>query len=200
MILHCAQKLVTRIPFTTDPPDPDVERDGQSGPLSSRHANLLTLDRRQCVLFCHDATRYALFVPGLRAPQRAELGRWHRELLLAVLEAQGLPHHRIVRAGLTLGPLWVDCQTDRSVLGSLRVAAQGPKIGALDRTTNMMELEPIAISRWLNERPCRVYNRLVWPGQAMREIVEALRCLFFLHSLRRMPAVVSTAPVERAYQ
>ena len=76
--------------------------------------------------------------------------------------------------GLTLGPLWVDRQTDRSVLGSLRVAAQDLKIGALDRTTNVMELEPIAISRWLNERPCRVYNRLVWPGQAMREIVEAL--------------------------
>ena len=83
-------------------------------------------------------------------------------------------NHRIVRAGLTLGPLWVACQTDRSVLGSLRVAAQDLKIGALDRTTNVMELEPIAISRWLNERPCRVYNRLVWPGQAMREIVEAL--------------------------
>jgi hypothetical protein len=79
-----------------------------------------------------------------------------------------------VCAGLTLGPLWVACQTDRSVLGSLRVAAQGLKIGALDRTTNMMELEPIAISRWLNERPGRVYTRLVWPGQAMREIVEAL--------------------------
>jgi len=89
-------------------------------------------------------------------------------------EAQGLPHHRIARAGLTLGPLWVDRQTDRLVLGSLRVAAQGLKIGALDRTTNMMELEPIEISRWLNERPCRVYNRLVWLGQAMREIVEAL--------------------------
>ena len=59
-------------------------------------------------------------------------------------EAQGLAHHHIARAGLTLGPLWVDRQTDRSVLGSLRVAAQGLKIGALDRTTNVMELEPIA--------------------------------------------------------
>ena len=126
------------------------------------------------MLFCHDATRYVLFLPGLRAPQLAELGRWQRDLFLAVLQAQGLAHHRIARAGLTLGPLWVDRQTDRSVLVSLRIAAQGLKIGALDRTTNVMELEPITISRWLNERPCRVYNRLVWPGQAMREIVEAL--------------------------
>jgi hypothetical protein len=174
VILHCTQKLAARIPTLTDLSNPEAERDSQSGLLSSWHGHLLTLDRRQCVLFCHDVTRYVLFLPGLRTPQLAELRRWHRDLFLAVLQAQGLAHHRIARAGLTLGPLWVDRQTDRSVLGSLRVAAQDLKIGALDRTTNVMELEPIAISRWLNERPFRVYNRLVWPGQAMREIVEAL--------------------------
>ena len=174
MILHCTQKLATRIPSTTDLPDPGVAHESPAGPLSSWHGHLLTIDRRQCVLFCHDATRYVLFLPGLRAPQLAELGRWHRDLFLAMLQEQGLPHHHIARAGLTLGPLCTDRQTDRSVLGSLRVAAQDLKIGALDRTTNVMELASIATSRWLNERPCRVYNRLVWPEQAMREIVEQL--------------------------
>ena len=174
MILHCTQKLATRIPSTIDLPDPEPERDGQSGPLNSWHAHLLTLDRRQCVLFCHDATRYVLFLPGLRAPQLADLGRWHRDLFLATLATQGLRDNRLARVELVLGPLCVDRQTDRSVLGSLRVAAQDLKLGALDRTTNVMELEPITTSRWLNERPCRVYNRLVWPEQAMQEIVEQL--------------------------
>lgn len=174
MILHCTQKLATRIPSTSDLPSPEAEPDGQAGPLISWHAHLLTLDRRQCVLFCHDATRYVLFLPGLRAPQLAELGRWHRELFLATLATQGLSDNRLARVELALGPLCVDRQTDRSVLGSLRVAVQDLKIGALDRATNVMELEPIATSRWLNERPCRVYNRLVWPEQAMREIVEQL--------------------------
>ena len=174
MILHCTQKLATRIPSTGDLPSPEAEPDSQAGLLSNWHAHLLTLDRRQCVLFCHDSTRYVLFLPGLRAPQFAELGRWHRELFLATLATQGLSDNRLARVELALGPLCVDRQTDRSVLGSLRVAAQDLKIGALDRTTNVMELAPIATSRWLNERPCRVYNRLVWPEQAMREIVEAL--------------------------
>ncbi len=168
MILHCTKKLATRIPSTTDLPDPGAERDGQSGSLSSWHAHLLTLDRRQCVLFCHDATRYVLFLPGLRAQQLAELGRWHRDLFLATLATQGLSDGRLTRVELAFGPLVVDRQTDRSVLGSLRVAAQDLKLGALDRTTNVMELEPIATSRWLNERPCRVYSRLVWPEQAMQ--------------------------------
>jgi hypothetical protein len=155
-------------------PEPVVEGQGQSGPLTSWHGHLLTLDRRQCVLFCHDATRYVLFMPGLRAPQFADLGRWHRDVFLAVLEAQGLARQHIARAGLLLGPLRTDQAPDRSVLGSMRVAAQDLKIGGLDRTTNVMELDPVKTSLWLNHRPCRVYGRLVWPDGAMREIVEAL--------------------------
>ena len=113
-------------------------------------------------------------MPGLRAPQFAELCRWHRELFLATLATQGLRDNRLARVELARGPLCVDRKTDRSVLGSLRVAAQDLKFGALDRTTNVMELEPIATSRWLNERPCMVYKRLVWPEQVMQEIVEQL--------------------------
>ncbi len=174
MILHCTQKLATRLPPTVFLPGSEDGPVGQAHPLSSWHGHLLTLDRRPCLLFCHDVTRYVLFLPGLRAPQLAELGRWHRELFLATLATQGLSENRLTRVELALGPLALDRQTDRSVLGSLRVAAQDLKFGALDRTTNVMELEPIATSRWLNERPCRVYNRLVWPEQAMRETVEQL--------------------------
>lgn len=174
MILHCTQKLASRLPAASFLPGSGSRPVSQAHSLSSWHAHLFTLDRRQCVLFCHDTTRYALFLPGLRAPQLAELGRWHRELFLATLATQGLGDNRLARVELALGPLCVDHQTDRSVLGSLRVAAQDLKLGALDRTTNVMELDPIATSRWLNERPCRVYNRLVWPEQAMQEIVEQL--------------------------
>lgn len=174
MILHCTQKLATRIPPTADLSDPEAERDSQSGPLSSWHAHLLTLDRRQCVLFCHDATRSVLFLPGLRAPQLVELGRWHRELFLAVLQAQGLAHHHIARVGLTLGPLQMDRNTDRSVLASMNRIAGDLQFGLLRETANVMGLDPIRTSLWLNDRPCTVHKRWIWPDKAMREIVEAL--------------------------
>ena len=86
------------------------------------------------MLFCHDATRYVLFLPGLRAPQLAELGRWHRDLFLATLATQWLSDNRLARVELGLG--------------SLRVAAQDLKFCAFDRTANVMELEPIVTSRW----------------------------------------------------
>ncbi|MEK6802496.1 MAG: hypothetical protein AABZ34_07495 [Nitrospirota bacterium] len=142
--------------------------------MSSWHGHLLTLDRRQCVLFCHDITRYVLFMPGLRAPQLAELGHRHRDLFLAVLEAQGLTRERIVRVGLMLGPLEVHRSTDRSVLGSMRVAADDLKYGMLNRTANVMDLDPIATSLALNERPCRANGALMWPQQAMYGLVERL--------------------------
>ena len=174
MILHCTQKLAARIPSTIGLPDPGVERECQAGPLSSWHGHLLTLDRRQCVLFCHDATRYVLFMPGLRAPQLAELGRWHRDLFLAVLQAQGLVHHHIARAGLTLGPLQMDRNTDRSVLSSMNRVAGDLQFGLLREIANVMELDSIRTSLWLNDRPCTVHKKWIWPDKAMREIVEAL--------------------------
>ncbi|NOT95553.1 MAG: hypothetical protein HOP00_04510 [Nitrospira sp.] len=166
--------MATRLPSATALQGLGVERDGQFAPLNSWHAHLLTLDRRQCVLFCHDATRYVLFMPGLRAPQLAELGRWHRDLFLAVLQAQGLAHHHIAHAGLRLGPLQMDRSTDRSVLSSMNRVAGDLQFGLLRETSNVMELDPIKTSLWLNDRPCTVHKKWIWPDKAMREIVEAL--------------------------
>ena len=174
MILHCTQKLAVRIPSTGDLPSLEAEPDSQSAPLSSWHAHLLTLDCRQCVLFCHDATRYVLFLPGLRALQLAELGRWHRDLFLAVLQVQGLSHHHIARAGLTLGSLQMDRNTDRSVLASMNGVVGDLQFGLLRETANVMELDPIKTSLWLNDRPCTVHKTWIWPDKAMREVVEQL--------------------------
>ena len=174
MILHCTKKLATRIPSTTDLPHPGVGLAGQSGPLSSWHGHLLTLDRRQCVLFCHDATRYVLFLPGLRAQQLAELGRWHRDLFLAVLQTQGLPHLLVARVGLMLGPLRMDQKTDRSVVSSMCRVAEDIRFGILRETAHVMELDPIRTSLWLNDRPCTIHKAWIWPDKTMREIVEAL--------------------------
>jgi hypothetical protein len=162
------------MPASTDLSDSGSGRDGESGLLRIWHGHLLTLDRRQCVFFCHDATRFAMFLPGLRAPQFAELGRLHRELFLALLEAQGLEHRYIAHAALTLGPLRMDRNTDRSVLASMTRIAGDLQFGLLREVVNVMELDPIQTSLWLNNRPCTIHKQWIWPDKAMREIVETL--------------------------
>jgi hypothetical protein len=103
VILPCTNKLAAKLPTAAFKARVSPGQGQEEGPLAQRHAHLFILDRRQCVLFCHDLTHYTLFLPGLRAPQFAELGRWHRELFLATLDAQGVglwtPGSRGIRDG-----------------------------------------------------------------------------------------------------
>lgn len=168
MILHCSQNLAAKLPNVSP------ARLEETSPLGSWHGHLFTLDRRQCVMFCHDATRYVLFLPGLRKEDFAELGsKWFCPLYLAILALSGCPDTLIKKVELALGPMRFDTATDRSVQGSLRVAKQDLEAW-LCQVPNVMGLDPLAVSRWLNERPATVYGKLVWPDRAMLDVVARL--------------------------
>jgi len=168
MILHCTKKLAAKL----DGISPEPLR--EASPLGSWHGHLLFLDRRQCVMFCHDASRYVLFLAGLRKAQFEVLGeQWFRPLFLASLAVMGCADRQIHKVELALGVVRFDTATDRSVLSSLRVARQDLE-AILHRVPNVMDLDPLAVSHRLNHRPTWVYRELVWPDRAMRERVEAL--------------------------
>ena len=155
MIIHCSQKLAAKLPAIASTP---LE---ETSPLGSWHAHLFTLDRRQCVMFCHDATRYVLFLPGLRKDHFTELGsQWFRPLYLATLAMLGCSDTQIKKLELALGPMRFDTATDRSVQGSLRVAK--------------LDLDPLAMSCWLNERPVTIRGKWIRPGRAMLEAVAGI--------------------------
>ena len=60
MIIHCSQKLAAKLP---DVSPTSLE---ETSLLGGWHGHLFTLDLRRCVMFCHDATRCALLIPGLQ--------------------------------------------------------------------------------------------------------------------------------------
>jgi hypothetical protein len=77
--IHTTKKLYAKLPTvasmkqceieeseanTLDSADP-ASRLGNDNPLSGWHANLLILQRRNCILLVHDATRFPLFMKGL---------------------------------------------------------------------------------------------------------------------------------------
>lgn len=168
MIIHCSQKLAAKLS------DVSPTRLDETSPLGSWHGHLFTLDRRQCVMFVHDATRYALFMPGFRKPQFAELGsKWFRLLYTATLAMGGCPDVQIKKAELALGVVRFDTAVDRSVQGSLRVAKLDLEAQLYD-VPNVMDLDPLKVSCWLNERPTSVYGKVLWPEKAMREALAGL--------------------------
>lgn len=166
-VIHCTRKLAQKLSGVSAAPAEET------GALGSWHASLVRIDRRQCVLFCHDATRYCLFLPGLRAPQLAELGRWHREVFLASLVKEGVADPVVARAGIALGPARYDAKTDRSVLGTMNIALWD--LGAyVSREDHIMDVDALLASRHLNERTVMANGKPLWPARAMREMLMRL--------------------------
>lgn len=125
-------------------------------------------------MLVHDATRFALFLSGLRKGDIAVLGeRWFRPLYLGTLAALEHPEALIKKAELALGPVRYDAVTDRSVLGSLRIARQDLE-ARVYKVPNVMDLDPVVLSRDLNRRPVTIHGKSLWPDRAMRERVAAL--------------------------
>ena len=165
MILHCSKRLATKL----DPVSPVPLE--ETNPLGSWHGHLYTVDRRQCVMFCHDATRFVLFMPGWRKAQFAELGsKWFPLLFTAVLAKIGCPDEHIRKVELALWPVRFDTATDRSVQGSMRIAQQDLD-ALLYRVPDVMMLDPLAAACHVNDRPATVHGKVVWPDRAMRDAV-----------------------------
>lgn len=59
MIIRCTQKLLKELRIK--PQEPEVVSE-----VGSWHANLLSIERRKCVLFTHDMTLFSVFVVGLK--------------------------------------------------------------------------------------------------------------------------------------
>lgn len=168
MILHCSQKLAAKLADVAEVSPVPLE---ETSPLGGWHGHLFTVDRRQCVLFCHDATRFTLFLPGLRKEHFVDLGNeWFRPLYLATLAAFGCPSVQLMKVELAIGPIRFDTAIDRSVQGSLRTAREDLEALAMC-VPNVLSLDPIEVSCQLSHKPTTNRGKSLWPAQAMLEAV-----------------------------
>ena len=93
-------------------------------PLGCWHANLLILDRRKCVLFTSDATRYSFLVPGLKKPDFKILDEVFRQNLFRCLRIDGFSQESIERVLDEVSEVVFTRTSDRSVLGTMNDMAQ----------------------------------------------------------------------------
>ena len=166
MIIHATRKLAQRLPDVSS--EPLME----TSPLGSWHADRLTIDHRQCVLFCHDETRAALFAAGLRKPQFAALGNdVFKPLFADTLAGLGCPDVEIRKALLVLGRCQFDTATDRSVLSSMRVARQDLE-AYVWRFPNVLTVNPVEASCRLSRRPASIRGgKFIRPNRLLLEMI-----------------------------
>lgn len=170
MLIHCTKKLAARLPGVSPTPLAD------DNPLGSWHAHHYTIDRRNCVLFCHDETRFTLFLAGLKKREFQDLNPWFQDLFLNTLLRLGYESDLISKAAHLLDALCFDTRTDRSVLATLNTVKAYDLDALVWQVPNVLDLPPYSVSARLSQRPIHLKGMrdCLWPDQAMRELLRSL--------------------------
>jgi hypothetical protein len=167
MTFHCTKALAAKLPSVSATPLTDTN------PLDSWHAHLHVIDRRQCVMFCHDSTRFVLFASALKKEQFHHLGQLHKQLYLAALIAMEVPAATLKRVELAMGPTSFDTKTDRSVLGTMNQSRFEFDF-FLDDYNHILEVDPLIAAKWFNHRPLSIRGKYIWADREMLALVSSL--------------------------
>lgn len=178
--LHCTKKLLVKLPLSEDGrlhsrnPSLTIVRDPAANPLSGWHANLILLQRRQCVLFVHDTTRFPVFVPALKKDDFAELDWFFQDGYMNTLLKVGAKDRHMKAAEKLLTPLICDNDCNRSVQGTLNQMAQDLGFMLEYEQAQVVDISPYRTSAWLAHRPCTMkgIRDCIWPDRAMLELLE----------------------------
>lgn len=179
--LHCTKKLYEKLPLrdggrlNRKKPSLYPANDAPETLISGWHANLLILQRRQCVLFVHDATRFPVLVPALKKSDFADLDFWFSDGFMNTLLKTGADDALMDRAHSALGPLVCDTICDRSVQGTMNQMAQSIEHMLWYENASILDISPTRTGAWLAERPCTAkgVKGCIWPKQAMHELLNS---------------------------
>lgn len=182
--LHCTKKLLAKLPtdeqgyLSLSRTHDTLERKESHAPspLSGWHANLLTIQRRNCVLLIHDTTRFPLFIPALTKPGFAKLDYWFGDALMNTLMKCGASGEQMEHAWAAVERLQIDTQCDRSVQGTLNQAGQDTEHSLNYHGVNVAEIAGYQAAAWLAGRPCTVKGRkdFIWPEKAFLALLDTL--------------------------
>ncbi|WP_409159963.1 DUF6933 domain-containing protein [Pectobacterium sp. B2J-2] len=147
-------------------------------PLSNWHGNLITLQRRNCVLLVHDATRFPLVIPALIKKDFAELNNYFVDSFINTLLKCGADEAQLNAAQHYLRPLQVDTQCSRSVQGTLNQMKGDIKHIVWFDNLKVAELSGYALSQQMADRPCSVKDKgYLWPQKEMLTLLSRLAVL-----------------------
>lgn len=180
--LHCTKKLLTKLPLNENGRLHSkraglvVANDEPESVLSGWHANLILLQRRQCVLFVHNETRFPVFVPALKKADFAELDYWFADGLMNTLLKSDVSEAVMERAQCAIGPLRCDTECDRSVQGTMNQMAQELEHMLHYEQASVLDISPYKTGAWLANVPRTVKGKkdCIWPVSEMSKLLLAL--------------------------
>ncbi|HCG87855.1 MULTISPECIES: hypothetical protein [unclassified Alteromonas] len=176
MILHCTKKLYAKLPEKVKVAEQTASAIGIQAQWLNWHANLITIQRRQCVIAVHDATRFTLFIPCLTKKDFANLD-WHlNDVFINTLLKSDMPPELVNAAATNYQPLTFDTNCNRSVQGTMNQVAQEIDYGLYYKNTSVADISPYRYSANLSHRPCGVKGQkeYIWPDKEMAQLLQKL--------------------------
>ena len=126
--LHCTKKLAQKLPMDSDGRLSSKfaypYRDQPSTTLGSWHANLIVVQRYQCVLMVHDSTRFPVFLPALRQADFRDFDHRFCDAFMNTLLKCGADNASMEAGDAALASLVCDTRCDRSVQGTMNQMVQ----------------------------------------------------------------------------
>ena len=176
MILHCTKKLYAKLPEKMKATEQPATAIGIQTKWLNWHANLITIQRRQCVIAVHDATRFTLFIPCLTKKDFANLDWQLNDVFINTLLKSDMPPELVYAAATNYQPLTFDTNCNRSVQGTMNQVAQEIDYGLYYKSTSVADINPYRYSADLSHRPCSVKGQkdYIWPDREMAQLLQKL--------------------------
>jgi Domain of unknown function (DUF6933) len=169
--LHVTKKLLAKLPIDEAVKLPESYSEN---PLSGWHGNLITLQRRNCIVMVHDATRFPLFLLCLTKPDFENLDYWFADALMNTLLKVGANDQQMTTATKLLAKLSIDSVCDRSVQGTMnRIKGDVEHMIWYD-DAKIVDLSGPKIGAWLADSPCSIKGQkdFIIPNKAMLELLD----------------------------
>ena len=190
--LHCTKKLLPKLPLDAGgrlqskrSPLGVVDRAANDEPpsaLTGWHANLVLLQRRQCVLFVHDATRFPVLVTGVVKADFAELDYWFQDGLMNTLLKCGATESQLDAAHKAITRLVCDTECNRSVQGTMNQFTQSIEHLLWYDNARIEDISAYRTGAWLADSPCsfkpegrkKTRNDYLFPKKEMLALLDGL--------------------------
>ncbi|MCT8124708.1 hypothetical protein H1D31_01480 [Alishewanella sp. BS5-314] len=177
MRFHCTKKLFDKL----DLPDEQMQTNSESELIKrwiNWHANVVTIQRRQNLIFVNDATRFAVFLPCITTKQLKNLPLVFQDFFINSLLKAELPTELIEKAASSIQSenYSFDSECSRSVQGTMRLMVLDVEITLNYRNQKITELLPYSTSVMLSDRPCTVkgIKEAIWPIREMAQLLKQL--------------------------
>lgn len=179
MIIHCTKKLFSKLPEQlTQSTSQSITSIGLLDAWQHWHANVINIQRKQCVILVHDATRYAVFLPAMNKKELADLFGHFQDVFINSLMKAGVDMELVEKAATYLydNRLQLDTTCNRSVQGTMRLMAEEMDWSLKFDGKHIDDIAIYSTSAWLSDRPCNVKGQkdCIWPIKEMTKLLVQL--------------------------